>query len=102
MNVINRTGFAALCAAAALVAAAPLASAGNAGVNIIYPPKLASDFEKTEETDAASSTTIVVRFKQRSNYRNFWRTRHKFRVNRALFQNYLSDRSKYGGRRYPF
>ena len=88
--------------ALACVAMAAPANAGNSGVNIIYPPKLAPDFKAAEERKAETGQETRVRVYVVPGLRSFYRWRERRRVNRALFQNYLSDRTSYSGRLYPF
>ena len=68
---------------------------------MIYPPKLASDFDKDEITPAATAATTkvyVVPATRRSFYR--WRYRHK--VNCKIHQYYSFSRRGCGQRLYPF
>jgi Rieske Fe-S protein len=102
MTVVKKTIVVAALAAAAMVSATTVSRAGNAGVNIIYPPKLTAAAPAEAET-APAKTTVTVNLRPRKiDYHRFWRSYHKFRVNRAIFQLYHTDRRKYGGRRYPF
>ncbi|MGI9463430.1 MAG: hypothetical protein ACR2OM_05800 [Aestuariivirgaceae bacterium] len=82
--------------------AAPAANAANAGVNMIYPPKRAADFDKPDVAPQATKTVVKVKVYVRPNIHRYLRERQRFYTNRALFQNYPWLRKEYGGRRYPF
>lgn len=88
----------AVFAAACLALAAP-ASADSSGVHIIYPPKLDPEPE-VARTDATQAVKVKVYVVPR--LRSFYKWRERRRVNRALFQNYPWQRTRYGGRLYPF
>ena len=83
-----------------MLMAVPAAHAADAGVNIIYPPKRAADFDKP--APAAAKNVVKVKIHVRPNYRRFFRERQRFYVDRALFQNYTGFRKVYGGRNYPY
>ena len=103
MDITRTGGLTAICLGAAMLMAVPTAEAGNAGVNIIYPPKLASDFDKSDEEPVRTTRTEVkVNVTVRPSYRQFWRERRRWYTERALFQNYVGFRKQYSGRRYPF
>ena len=80
----------------------PAAHAANAGVNIIYPPKRAADFDRPAPAPAAKKTVVKVKVYVRPNTRRYLRERQRFYIDRALFQNYTGFRKVYGGRNYPF
>ena len=99
----SKTGsLAAICAGAAMLMTVPMAHAGNAGVNMIYPPKRASDFDKAAPAPVATKTVVKVKVYVHRNTRKYLRERRRFYVERALFQNYTGFRKVYGGRNYPF
>ena len=103
MSIIKTGGLTAAVLGAAVFVAAPAAQAGDAGVNIIYPPKRAADFDKPDEpTRSGTREEVRVVVRVRPNYRSFWRERRRFYVERALYQNYLGFAKQYGGRDYPF
>ena len=110
MTIYKTSGLVAICAGAAMLMATLPAQAGNAGVNIIYPPKQASDFDQPDEKTAETVITKSVKVKVvtvgalhiTSGWRSFYKWRNRYWVNRALFQNYPMDRRTYSGRLYPF
>ncbi len=110
MTIYKTGGLVVICAGAAMLMATLPAQAGNAGVNIIYPPKLASDFDKSDEKTAKTVITKSVKVKVivggkldiTPGWRSFYKWRRRHEVDRALFQNYPSDRTRYSGRLYPF
>lgn len=85
-----------------MLMAAPAAYAANAGVNIIYPPKRAADFDKPDTAPQTTKTVVKVKVYVRQNTHRYLRERQRFYTNRALFQNYPWHRREYGGRRFPF
>ncbi len=104
MKIFKTGALAAIGVSAAMLLATLPAQAGNVEVNMIYPPKLASDFDQpdkiTAERKSATGHRVLVIWNIKS--RSFYRWRRRYNVNRALFQNYPSSRRKYGGRLYPF
>jgi len=85
-----------------MLMAVPAAYAANAGVNMIYPPKRASDFDKAAPAPKTTKTVVKVKVYVHRNTYKYLRERQRFYTNRALFQNYPWLRKEYGGRRYPF
>ena len=103
MKTVPNAALAAAIAATAVLSATTAAQAGNAGVNIIYPPKLETAKKVAEPAAKPAKNSVTIHVHTHTpDYRKFWRAYHRFRVNRALFQRYHMDRPRYGGKRYPF
>lgn len=100
----HRLGRLGLVAAAALMLM-PLGGAvvQAGGVNIIYPPKLAADFDRPADKIKADDhihksevkTTIQIRLIDRSG-------RRREAIRRAFGHRYLGFVKVYSGPRYPF
>lgn len=104
MKTLKTAALSAMCAGAVMLWAASAGAADNAGVNIIYPPRLASAFDKADDMPAKPEVQPIVNVKiiLASDQRAFDIIHRRNFINRALYQRYLGFKRVYKGRRYPF